>query len=172
MKCWLSGIFPALLFLSLLGPAQAAAPRIDRTPVSAAEFKRFAQSNPTPESGENTPLSGGPAVNLNWHEANAFCASKGKRLPSAGEWLAACESKAIEFPWWIWEWTSTDANKDGGADFKLLCGPGTTTCECTHAYHTSWANEVKGFRCVRPEPSVELTIWKKMKMSDLTRNHR
>ena len=160
VKSCLGGFFFALLILLFTAPAQAAAPRLDRTPVSAAEFKRFSQPATTPESGENTTLSGAPAVNLSWHEANNFCASKGKRLPSAEEWLAACESKAIEFPWWIWEWTTTNANKDEGADFKLLCGPGTTACECTHAYHTSWSNEVKGFRCVRPEPSVEFTIRK------------
>jgi hypothetical protein len=168
MNFFLGSLFSTLFLLSITGSAQAAAPRLDPIPVSATEFKRFTRSTPTPKSGENATLPNGPAVNLNWHEAKAFCASMGKRLPSAGEWLVACESKAIEFPWWIWEWTSTNANQDEGADFKLLCGPGTTTCECTHAYHTSWSNEVKGFRCVKPEPSVALTTGKTKNKPDLT----
>ncbi len=148
----------ALTWLALTGfatPTLAASARLDRTPVSAAEYEALALKKG--ERPANRPLTpkGGPAVNIDWHQASAYCKAGGKRLPSAQEWIAACEARELDFPWWTWEWTSTDA-KGGEAGFKLLCGPGADTCACTHAYHPTWSNEVKGFRCARPQPSVML----------------
>ncbi len=143
----------AALLAGAPGPAHAAGSGLDRKPVSAAEFGAFLRG------GKSVPNKDAPqkeaAVNLNWHKAGAYCAAQGKRLPSAREWIAACEARELAFPWWIWEWTTTDADR-GEAGFKVLCGPGPSTCECTHAYHTTWSNEVKGFRCAKVDPSVRL----------------
>ena len=139
------------------GAASAAESKLDRKPVSAAEFWAYRRAGKSPSDTPNPPSAKDPAVNLTWHQANGFCASKHKRLPSVQEWIAACQARTIRFPWWIWEWTSTDAGKRG-AGFKTLCGPGPVTCECTHSYHTTWANQVKGFRCARSRPSVRLGL--------------
>ncbi len=151
MRGWFCLAALAALLAGDPGLAHAAGSGLDRKPVSAAEFGAFLRG------GKSVPNKGAPqkepAVNLNWHKAGAYCAAQGKRLPSAQEWIAACEARELTFPWWIWEWTTTDADR-GEAGFKILCGPGPSTCECTHAYHTTWSNEVKGFRCAKVDPSV------------------
>ncbi len=151
MRCWFCVAAIAALLAGAQGFAFAAGSGLDRKPVTAAEFGAFLRG------GKSVPNKDAPqkeaAVNLNWHKAGAYCAAQGKRLPSAQEWIAACESRELAFPWWIWEWTTTDADR-GEAGFKVLCGPGPSTCECTHAYHTTWSNEVKGFRCAKVDPSV------------------
>ncbi len=147
----------AALLAGLAGAAWAAGARLDQTPVSAAQFAAFLLS----QGGKDAPAGTGgegPAVSLTWHQARAYCAAQGKRLPSAQEWIGACQAKEIQHTGWIWEWTTTDAGPgEHGAEqpFKLLCGPGPE-CSCTHAYHPDWKNEVKGFRCARPDPNVRL----------------
>ncbi|MEE9239780.1 MAG: SUMF1/EgtB/PvdO family nonheme iron enzyme [bacterium] len=136
------------------GHAHAAGARLDRHPVSAADLTGFQQKKGAQKNSESPPASGGPAVLVDWYQAREYCAARGKRLPSAQEWIAACQAREIEFPSWIWEWTSTDA-EGSEAGFKQLCGPGTSTCGCTHAYHPTWSNAVKGFRCAIPLPSVQ-----------------
>ncbi len=161
MRCWFCLAALAALLAGAPGPAHAAGSGLDRKPVSAAEFGAFlrgGKSGPDKDAPRNSvPNKDAPqneaAVNLSWHKAGAYCAAQGKRLPSAREWIAACEARELAFPWWIWEWTTTDAGR-GEAGFKILCGPGPSTCECTHAYHTTWSNEVKGFRCAKADPSV------------------
>ncbi|MFC1491604.1 SUMF1/EgtB/PvdO family nonheme iron enzyme [Nitrospinota bacterium] len=153
MGSWTRFAAIALLLAGLAGLASALGSQLDRVPVSAAQFEAFLQKRGAPPSQGNLPTKREAAVNLNWHQASAYCEAQGKRLPSAQEWISACEAKEIEFPWFIWEWTTTDADR-GEAGFKVLCGPGPSMCGCTHAYHTTWSNEVKGFRCAKPQPSV------------------
>ena len=126
---------------------------MDRRPVLDREFAAFLEGKPAGPAKE-----GRAAVLMDWHQARAYCAAQGKRLPTAAEWLEACRGRKIEFQGFIWEWTSTETDRAGEDEkvrFKLLCGPGPE-CACTHAYHPDWRNEVKGFRCAREEPSVRL----------------
>ncbi len=148
---WLRILFAAALCTGVSFQADAAA-RLDRQPASAADLAETQGKKDAGKKSE-TPSANEPAVLIDWYRARAHCAAQGKRLPSAQEWIAACEAGEIEFPWWIWEWTSTEAG-GGESGFKLLCGPGRSTCGCTHAYDPTWSNEVKGFRCAKPLPSV------------------
>lgn len=145
-----SALFAAAL-LGLSGHARAAA-RLDHRPVSAADLAGAQNKNDSRKQSES-PSANEPAVLIDWYSASEYCAAQKKRLPSAAEWIAACEAGALEFPWGIWEWTTTEAG-GGESGFKLLCGPGSSTCGCTHAYDPTWSNEVKGFRCAKSLPSV------------------
>ncbi len=148
-----AALFAAALLFGISGHARAAA-RLDRRPVSAADLAGAQNKNGSEKKSES-PSANEPAVLIDWYRAREYCAAQKKRLPSATEWNAACEAGELEFPWGIWEWTTTEA---GGSEsgFKLLCGPGGSTCGCTHAYDPSWSNEVKGFRCAKSLPSVRL----------------
>ena len=149
-------VFPALVFAL----AWAAGARLDRLPVSEREFSAFLRREPGAGRPDALPAGAVPAVLMNWHQARAYCAAQGKRLPTAPEWIEACRAKQLEFRGAIWEWTSTETDREGEDEkvrFKLLCGPGPE-CGCTHAYHPGWRNEVKGFRCARAEPSVRLNL--------------
>lgn len=62
---------------------------IDRYPVTNAEYQRFVQAThrssfPTPAGAEHKP-----AVNVSYHDAKAYAAWVGKRLPSEVEWSRA-----------------------------------------------------------------------------------
>jgi gamma-glutamyl hercynylcysteine S-oxide synthase len=49
-----------------------------------------------------------PAVNLSQHEAQAWCAWAGRRLPSEHEWTQAVARGGEGFHWGqVWEWTSS-----------------------------------------------------------------
>jgi gamma-glutamyl hercynylcysteine S-oxide synthase len=50
---------------------------------------------------------GDAAVHLSYHEAQAYCAHIGRRLPSEAEWECAAMTQA-DFHWGnVWEWTSS-----------------------------------------------------------------
>ena len=49
-----------------------------------------------------------PAVHLSLHEAQAWCAWAGRRLPTEHEWTIAREDHGDAFAWGqVWEWTAT-----------------------------------------------------------------
>ena len=49
-----------------------------------------------------------PACHLSWHEASAWCAWAGRRLPSEAEWQHAARARPADFNWGaVWEWTAT-----------------------------------------------------------------
>ena len=107
MRGWFCLAALAALLAGAPGFAIAAGSGLDRKPVSAAEFGAFLREGKSVPDRRSAPNNGTPqkeaAVNLNWHQAGAYCAAQGKRLPSAQEWIAACEARELTFPWWIWE---------------------------------------------------------------------
>ena len=71
-----------------------------RTPVTNAQYERFVA-----EAGAAAPPhwpapSDHPVTFVDWHEASAFCAWVGGRLPSEAEWeKAACGTDGRTYPW-------------------------------------------------------------------------
>ena len=94
--------------------------RIDRDPVTRAEFLQFVSSNPSwrrsavrsSMADRNTYLAGwssdldagsslslnAPVVNVSWFAARAYCAAQGKRLPTIAEWefVAAASARELD----------------------------------------------------------------------------
>lgn len=67
---------------------------IDRTEVTNGDFNQWMPKAYAP--GE----AGHPVTFITWMQANAYCESIGKRLPSEAEWeFAAGGGRAAEFPW-------------------------------------------------------------------------
>jgi iron(II)-dependent oxidoreductase len=86
--------------------------RMARRPVTYGEYRKFAQPRyckdgmvrrfdrwvPIPDDE--------PVRHVTWHEANAYCAFAGRRLPSEAEWEYAALS-GLENVGHVWEWTSS-----------------------------------------------------------------
>ena len=48
----------------------------------------------------NPAFANYPVVNVNWNQANAFCAAQGMRLPTEAEWeFAAGSGRSLPYPW-------------------------------------------------------------------------
>jgi sulfatase modifying factor 1 len=115
-------------FESVLPPAQGvkqvdvASFRLDRVPVSNAEFARFVQAHPEWQRDKvaalfadteylshwSSPVEPGagisnqPVVRVSWFAASAYCESRGARLPTWYEWEYAAAASA----------TAPDARRD------------------------------------------------------------
>ena len=86
--------------------------RMARRPVTYGEYRKFAEPRyckdgmvrrfdrwvPIPDDE--------PVRHVTWHEANAYCAFAGRRLPSEAEWEYAALS-GLENVGHVWEWTSS-----------------------------------------------------------------
>jgi formylglycine-generating enzyme required for sulfatase activity len=147
----------ALIAAASFNPLATIAGTLDLYEVTNAEYRRFVEStrHPPPQYwyGEAYPEGQGnePVVLVTWYDAAAYCKWAGnKRLPTVQEWRASCGAAEFGKLGDVWEWTSTEV--EGERD-KVLCGP-QGTCECTHMYHPTWKNMVKGFRCAGNQPLV------------------
>lgn len=146
------------LLLLRAGAGLSLSAPLDPYEVTNQQFRQFLQATglAMPEEGR-TALRGGadedPVVNVSWNEADAYCRWAGKRLPTKEEWQAVCHLGQLQKRGDIWEWTATPVSDPAG--WKLLCGP-RGTCDCSHQYHPTWRNMVKGFRCAGTLPVARL----------------
>jgi formylglycine-generating enzyme required for sulfatase activity len=75
---------------------------VDRTEVTASNYRRCVAAHVCPASTEAVPSASNdqPMANVSWHSAVTFCAWAGGRLPTEAEWeLAARGVDGREEPW-------------------------------------------------------------------------
>ena len=86
--------------------------RIARRPVTYGEYRKFREP-PYCRDGKVRrfdrwiPIPDDePVRHVSWHDANAYCAFAGRRLPTEAEWECAAAS-GLENMGLVWEWTSS-----------------------------------------------------------------
>jgi iron(II)-dependent oxidoreductase len=86
--------------------------RIARRPVTYGEYRHFAEP-PYSKDGmvrrfdKWIPIPDDePLRHVSWHQANAYCAFVGRRLPSEAEWEYAA-LRGLDNVGHVWEWTSS-----------------------------------------------------------------
>ncbi|TEU13818.1 MAG: NACHT domain-containing protein [Anaerolineales bacterium] len=73
---------------------------IDRTPVTDAEFSAFVQASGYKPKHWQLRADAHPAVNVTWHDAQAYARWAGKALPTEAEWeKAARGTDGRRYPW-------------------------------------------------------------------------
>lgn len=103
--------------------------RLDRTPVTNAEFQVFVAATgevpPAHWLGDRPPpaLDHHPVVGVTLAEAQRYAAWRGKRLPTAREWEAAARGAGRSFPWGDeWEANRCQGPEQGGGSTAPVDG--------------------------------------------------
>jgi formylglycine-generating enzyme required for sulfatase activity len=190
-RCWLTAVLCGLLasqvcadeppqtalvrggkFESVLPPAagvkqvSVADFRLDRTPVTNAQFAHFVQLHPQWRRDQvaavfadteylahwASPIEPGaqildqPVVRVSWFAASAYCEARGARLPSWYEWEFAEATSATDLNLHdvTWEWVEDfagilvagDNRQQSDPDSLRFCGPGGLTMEHKERYET------------------------------------
>lgn len=90
--------------------------RIGKYPVSVAQYAKYLDERGEPDRepqdwAAQQEHPNWPVVNVNWHQASAYCAWAGGRLPSEEEWERAARGPdCTKYPWGNWDIDPTKAN--------------------------------------------------------------
>jgi formylglycine-generating enzyme required for sulfatase activity len=97
--------------------------RIDRHEVTVARYRAFLAATGAVHAPDDwdalDPVADGdlPVIGVDWHDASAYCAWEGKRLPTEAEWeKAARGTDARSYPWGETPPTPAHANFLNSAD--------------------------------------------------------